>query len=83
MEEGRYKLAFGSMRRGETECGQKLLRLSKISDLLPANWELDFLMGGKEEGRGEKGRCEERLLTWQPDKRMLWLAPEAEAGRVL
>lgn len=55
-------------------------RLSNISDLLPASLELDFLMEGEEEGRGEKGRCQERLLTWQPDKRMLGLAPEVKRG---
>lgn len=65
------------------ECGQWKWQLSKISELLPPNLELDFLMEGEEEGRGEKGRCQERLLTWQPDKRLLWLAPKAEKGRVV
>lgn len=65
------------------ECGRWKLWLSKISDLLPANLELDFLMEGEEEGRGEKGRCQERLVTWQPDKRMLRLAPEAKRGRAV
>lgn len=52
------------------ECGRWKLRLSKISDLLPANLKLDFLVEGEEEEMGEKGRCQERLLTWQPDKRL-------------
>lgn len=65
------------------ERGQWGLCLSKISDLLPANLELDFLVEGGGEGKGWKRQMPREIIDLATRQKMLWMAPEGERDRVV
>lgn len=65
------------------ERGQWGLCLSKISDLLPANLELDFLVEGGGEGKGWKRQMPREIIDLATRQKMLWMAPEGERDRAV